>query len=363
MVRGRACGALLCVVALTTASAASGVWESQPAGASAVAAPPTPTGLTAKTASASKVNLVWKAVTGAASYRVFRAASASGTFTRIGSPKTASFASTGLAALTTYYFAVQSVSKTGVASQPSGEVSATTLPATPAGLTAKGVSATQINLTWGGVKGAVSYRVLRATVSGGPYTRVGLPTTSTFADSGLSVGTTFYYVVQALTSTGIASARSVEVSAPTFPAAPTGVNATPASSSEIDLTWNAATSATSYTVERATTSGGPYSTVGSPTATAFADKGLTPNTTYFYVVAAVDSSGTSTVSAEVSALTAPSSPSGLAATAASKSQIDLTWSAVAGATSYTVQQATASSGPYTTVGSPTTTSFSDTNLS
>src|ERR1700691_5184285 len=50
--------------------------------------------------------------------------------------------------------------------------------------------------------------------------------------------------------------------------------------------WNASTGATSYNVERSTSSGGPYTTISSPTSTSFVDTTVTNGTKYFYVVSA-----------------------------------------------------------------------------
>ncbi len=87
----------------------------------------------------------------------------------------------------------------------------------------------------------------------------------------------------------------------TPPPAPTGLAATVGSGS-VTLTWNAAGGATGYSVKRGTVSGGPYATVGtvtSPSPTTFTDSGLTNGTTYYYVVSASNSGGTSANSAEL----------------------------------------------------------------
>lgn len=60
--------------------------------------------------------------------------------------------------------------------------------------------------------------------------------------------------------------------------------------------------------------------------------------------------------------TPPAAPTGLTATAAGANQINLSWTAVGGATSYNVYRSTVSGGPYTLVGSSATTSFSNTGL-
>src|SRR5262249_48898877 len=196
---------------------------------------------------------------------------------------------------------------------------------------------------------------------GGPYTTVGSPITNNFADTGLTANTTYFYVVQAVNASG-SSPLSAQVSALTMPAAPTGVAASPVSSTQIKLTWPVVTGASSYSLPRATVSGGPYTSAGSVATTAFSDTGLTPGTTYFFVVQAVNASGSSAPSSQVSALTMPAAPTGVAATATSTTQINLTWNAVTGAASYTVQRATVSGGPYSAVRSSATPSLSDSAL-
>jgi endo-1,4-beta-xylanase len=84
------------------------------------------------------------------------------------------------------------------------------------------------------------------------------------------------------------------------PPVPTGLQAQ-AGSGQVQLTWSASAGATSYNVKRATTSGGPYTTVGSATTTSFTNTGLTNGTTFFFVVSAVNSNGESANSTQVSA--------------------------------------------------------------
>ena len=88
----------------------------------------------------------------------------------------------------------------------------------------------------------------------------------------------------------------------TPPPAPTGVTATPASASQINVSWTASAGAASYNVLRSTTSGGPYTQVGTSATTSFADTGLACNTTYYYVVQAVGSCASGN-SAQASATT------------------------------------------------------------
>ena len=90
------------------------------------------------------------------------------------------------------------------------------------------------------------------------------------------------------------------------PDAPTGLTATPVSSIQINLSWNAVPSATGYNIKRSLTDGGPYTTIAySVTGTNYCDYGLTPETSYYYVVSAVNSGGESTNSAQAIATTLP----------------------------------------------------------
>jgi fibronectin type 3 domain-containing protein len=54
--------------------------------------------------------------------------------------------------------------------------------------------------------------VKRAAVSGGPYSVIASPTSTSYTDTGLANGTTYYYVVSAVNSLG-ESAASSKVSA------------------------------------------------------------------------------------------------------------------------------------------------------
>jgi hypothetical protein len=93
------------------------------------------------------------------------------------------------------------------------------------------------------------------------------------------------------------------------PAAPSGLNATAISSNQINLSWTAATSscAVSYSVFRSSASGftpsGSNQVAGGVSGTSFSDPGLAASTTYFYLVEAANSGGTSGPSNQASGTT------------------------------------------------------------
>ncbi len=190
---------------------------------------------------------------------------------------------------------------------------AVTTPSAPTGLSATAGNA-QVVLSWSASSGATSYKVQRATANGGPYTAIaGSVVYTTYTDSSVTNGTTYYYVVSAANSAGVSSNSSQVSATPVLPApsAPVGLSAS-AGNSKVVLTWTADTGAASYNVGRSTVSGGPYATIASSlTSTTYTDSSVSNGTTYYYVVSAVNASGQSPNSAQVSA-----TPSASAAVAA-----------------------------------------------
>ena len=95
-----------------------------------------------------------------------------------------------------------------------------------------------------------------------------------------------------------------------IPETPTGLSATPASSSSIALAWNdESDNETSFTIERSLDGSTGWTEVLTPAANAetATDTGLDPETEYFYRIAAVGDDGTSDWS-EVESATTPASP-------------------------------------------------------
>jgi len=99
---------------------------------------------------------------------------------------------------------------------------AAVLPAAPTGLVAT-PGELSVMLAWTDTATHVShYDVSRATAGAGPFTKIASPTAPSFTDTGLTGGTTYFYVVDAVNG-GAKSAESAPVSAtPSNPGTPSG---------------------------------------------------------------------------------------------------------------------------------------------
>jgi chitodextrinase len=355
-------------------------------------APTSPSGLTATATGATQINLNWTASTDNVAVTGYLVERCQGTactnFVQIATPTAANFTDTGLAGSTSYRYRVRATDAagnlSGYSSIATGTTSDTQAPTAPTSLSATAVSQSQINLNWTASTDNVAvtgYRVERCQGAGCiNFAEIGTPTGTTFANTGLTEGTSYSYRVRATDAAGnLGGYSNVATTTPAAdtqaPTAPSGLAATAASQSQINLSWTASTDnvgVTGYRVERcqgaACTN---FAEIGTATATTFANTGLTPVTSYRYRVRAVDAAGNLSGYSNVATATtpdtqAPTAPSNLTATAVSSSQINLTWTASTdnvGVTGYRVERCQgASCTNFTQVGTPTATSFSSTGL-
>jgi fibronectin type 3 domain-containing protein len=338
--------------------------------ASATPAPAAPTGLVA-TANDKQVALSWTAVTGAASYKVYRSTTAGvtkGTGTNVASPSSPSFTDPSLTNGTTYYYVVTALNSNGE-STDSAQVSAIPVPPVPSVPTgvAAAPSDKKVTVSWSASAGADSYNIYWSTTPGVTKSNgtpiVGVP--NPYDHLGRVNGTTYYYVVTAV-NLGGESSESAQASAtpePPAPVAPTGVAAV-GTDKVVTVTWTSVSGADSYNIYWSTTPGVTKSngTKIPGQSSPYPHTGRTNGVTYYYVVTAVNGGGESGDSAQASATPMPglpAMPTGVTATAGG-AKVTVAWSAVTGAASYNVYRSLTSGGPGTLVGSPSSATFNDT---
>ena len=151
---------------------------------------------------------------------------------------------------------------------------------TPASLIASPVSLNQIALTWqDNSHNESGFEVSRSTA--GPTGTFALLISTgagvtTFGDAGLSPATQYCYKVRAFKVSGpnksyspFSTTACATTLPPPLPAAASGVNATPRFGTAINIVWaDNSGNETGFRVERATTSGGPWTAAGTTSANA-----------------------------------------------------------------------------------------------
>jgi len=200
---------------------------------------------------------------------------------------------------------------------PPSNVTIKTVPSSPTGLAAKATSPTQINLSWtapsnNGGSPITGYKIYRST---SPGTETLLTTSGNFTsynDTGVTPGITYFYKVSSVNSVG-ESSQSNEASTATHQvsSAPQNLSASTVSSSQIFLSWtapsnNGGSTITGYKIERSSDGGTTWNATVPNTGAAYTkytDSGLKGSTTYTYRVSAINSVGTSSPSNTASATT------------------------------------------------------------
>ena len=171
-------------------------------------------------------------------------------------------------------------------------------------------STAKITLNWSGAtdnERVTGYRVFRDGV------QLAEVSDTSFVDNAVSPGTDYDYTVVALDAAGNASPPSAAVHVSTSgapdgtpPSQPTALTASAASSSQVNLSWNASTDNVAVTGYRVYRNGTllPGATQPSPNPpTTYTDEEASPGTTYSYQVSAVDAAGNESSKASVSVTT------------------------------------------------------------
>ena len=241
-------------------SNASGAGSARTLASSGDTMPPTVPGtLTATALNSTQIELTWRrsqdnvAVTG---YRMFR----NGSTTPFATITATHYTDTGLAPSTTYTYTVRAIDAAGNQSNPTGAVSARTLPGSsvpdttpptaPGTPTATAINSSRIDLSWAASTDAVGvsgYRIFR----NGSTTPLATVTTTSYSDTGLAASTTYTYTVRAFDAAGNVSNASGVGSAST-PAAQSqgGLDARPSNNS--CFAWDRPTAGSTISLSRFT---------------------------------------------------------------------------------------------------------------
>ncbi|MDE2806514.1 MAG: fibronectin type III domain-containing protein [Gemmatimonadota bacterium] len=324
-----------------------------------VGTPSAPLNLTAA-AGASAVDLDWDAPvspgTGAIlRYEIYVSADAGLTWSFVAStvPSVTSYQDTRAARGTARRYRVWAVNALGAGAPAFVDAPTAGAPGPPRNLEAVAVGPTEIELDWDaprddGGSAITGYRIEYSRTGTGSWRALEADTKSAntgYTDTPLDPGTTRHYRVRAINGAGLSSDWSdvAHATTVTVPGAPTGLRVVPGTlqgSTQLLLTWtrpstDGGSPITGYRIEWSSTGTGFWREVedntGSTT-TAYTHRGLSPGTTRYYRVRAINGAGLSgnwsNVAHATTEATVPGAPTALRAVPSGlqgSTQLRLTW--------------------------------------
>lgn len=253
------------------------------------------------------------------------------------------------------------------------EIKVTIKPKVVSNVQAKSNSYSSNKITWSQLLNVDGYEVYRATSKNGTYSLRTTRSSTSYTNTGLTTGKTYYYKVRAYKEvdgekiygdfSGAVSSKPMLSS--------TTAKASSASYRSNKVTWNNVPEASGYEVYRATSETGAYSlrkTVTSKSSLSYTNTGLTTGKTYYYKVKAyrlVDGKKVySSYSDVVSSKPKLTIPTVTLSSGTKKAYVK--WNKISGASGYEVYRATSKSRTYSrvkTVTSGSTTSYTNTSVS
>ena len=278
---------------------AAGAYSSTVSGAAKAVAPAAPT-VTMTYSDSGKPKLTWSAVSGAASYRVYRSESRGTGYSLLGTTTSTSYVNTGAAVGKTYYYRVKAVNSAGTSAY-SNIVSGTARTPAPAAPVLKGGTSSasgKPQLTWAAVDGAAKYDVYRSNSADGTFSKVGSTDKTTYVNTGAVQGVTYFYKIRAVGASGASGfSNTVAIHVAGVIKAPAAVvlSGIKADAAGITVTWKTTANADTYNVLRRDASNTAWKVIArGVSGTSYKDTTVARGVMYSYTVQGVAADGVTT---------------------------------------------------------------------
>ena len=278
---------------------AAGAYSSTVSGAAKAVAPAAPT-VTMTHSDSGKPKLTWSAVSGAASYRVYRSESRGTGYSLLGTTTSTSYVNTGAAVGKTYYYRVKAVNSAGTSAY-SNIVSGTARTPAPAAPVLKGGTSSasgKPQLTWAAVNGAAKYDVYRSNSADGTFSKVGSTDKTTYVNTGAVKGVTYFYKIRAVGASGASGfSNTVAIHVAGVVKAPAAVvlSGIKADAAGITVTWKTTANADTYNVLRRDASNTAWKVIArGVSGTSYKDTTVARGVMYSYTVQGVAADGVTT---------------------------------------------------------------------
>ncbi len=321
------------------------------------------------------VTISWEASENANSYSILRGPNAT-TLSQIMSNVTAlSFVDTGLVNGTTYYYSVTAHNDDG--STPANAPLSVSIPSTGSTSLPGNFSIISlvpvigsVTLNWIGTSNVDSYSISRGSSAGALTTIASNHTGSSYVDSSVSNGTTYFYNVTAHNTNGSTPSNTMSVTTPTpgltTPPGNFSLSSLNSASGGVTVSWGASVNATNYSVLRGTSANNLAPIITNLSSLSYTDATAGSNTTYYYSVTAYNANGNTPASAPMS-VTIPSSsapgPFAITSVVQGTKKVILTWGASVSAVNFTVKRGTSIGSYGSTLTTTTLNTYTDTSCS
>lgn len=368
---------------------ASGTVTGEPSACSAdaVPRPNTPAGFTGTALATYTAKLSWNAtnfaVTNLRGYEISYSTDGAQTWTAlidVNDPATVIYTHENREEAKTYMYRIRSyVYSDGkkIYSAYSSAISVAPKPATATGLWTSSNATNSIEIYFTSPDTAVKYQLFRSTSPNSGFTRIAvIPEGQMYwNDETVQPGVTYYYRVRGMLwisdAVNYFGDYSATVSAVSRPAKPTNLKAVSNGVNVAWVNWTQVAGVTGYELYRSQSENSGYTMVRSVTAAynGSNDSGLTTGQTYYYKVRSYVIAGGKTIYSEYSDffkyVCMPKSPANFKVASTTYNSATLSWTAVSGASGYTVKaqyndyEGDAQTVTKTTAGTTTSVTFSD----
>ena len=218
-----------------------------------------------------------------------------------------------------------------------------------------------VKITWKQAKYAKKYQVYRAPSKYGKYKLIRTTTSRSYINKSLATGKKYYYKVRAVNGSKKGSFSYKKCATPALKKT-YGVKTTANNYNSITVSWAKVNGAKGYVLYQSTCKDGTYTKVKSIADTEYKVSGLTTGNTYYYKVRAYrlvsgkyKYGAYSDVVSKATVLSAPKASAQLN----KDNKIEITWSAVEGATGYKLYRSTSKTGSFSIKKNTTETSYVD----
>lgn len=313
------------------------------------------------------IKLSWSATAGSTRYYIERRKGTTGAFSEITYVTSTEYINSELELNTAYQYRIRAYNQNGFSAYSLYNIRSTGYNPTQPTLSLASLTSTSINLSWTPSTGSGYY--LERKVGSGSWaalSTISSNSTTSYSDTGLSANTSYQYRIKAFKSYTLTDGESAydTLSQTTPPAAPTGVSATTYGLNSIYLSWNNASGATRYYIDKKVGSGNwtavTYSTINNYRVTS-----LTADTSHQFRIRSYSSNGFSPYSSVVSASTGlnPNATT-LTITSVESTSVVMGWIKVEGASGYYLERKVGSGSwaALSTISSADTVTYTNSSL-